>query len=140
MRDAAWFAVAAVAPDFDLLLIGAHRGPTHSIGAACLAGLIAYAVRRRALFAAAIAAAWATHPLLDWLGSDGTPPVGLMALWPFSREYYESGVHVFLAISRRYWLPEFWLLNVRAVARELLVLGPLALIVAIIRRRREPSA
>ena len=73
--------------------------------------------------------AYASHTLLDWLGTDSSPPIGIMALWPFSRAYYESHLHVFMAISRRYWLPEFWTLNVLALGRELAILLPLALVV-----------
>ena len=73
--------------------------------------------------------------LLDWLGSDTTPPVGVLALWPFTRDYYESTLHVFRAISRRYWLPEFWVLNAHAAARELLILAPIAALVGYVRRR-----
>ena len=62
-----------------------------------------------------------------------------MALWPASRGYYESQYHVFLAISRRYWLPDFWMLNMRAVARELAILGPLALAVVWLRQRNPES-
>lgn len=134
IRNALLFAAAGIAPDLDLLL-GAHRGPSHSIGAACLVGLLAFAVSRRAILALAIGLAYATHPLLDVLGSDTTAPIGVMALWPFSREYYVSGVHVFHAISRRYWLPDFWSLNMRAIAREVAILLPVAGLIAYVRKR-----
>jgi hypothetical protein len=144
VRRAVAFPLAAAAPDFDLLF-HAHSGPTHGLGAALLAGVIVwagYAVRvwmtrrpgqmaavgggaaaRR--FALAVAAAYATHTLLDWLGSDTSPPIGIMALWPMSDRYFESPLHVFMAISRRYWLPEFWTSNIRAMAREVAILGPI---------------
>ena len=85
--------------------------------------------------ACASAIAYASHTLLDWLGTDSSPPIGIMALWPFSRGYYESSWHVFLAISRRYWLPEFWTFNLYALARELLILVPIALVLRLVRRR-----
>lgn len=129
------FAAVGVAPDLDLLLAGAHRGPSHGIGAAALAGLAAYAATRRGRLAGGVAAAYGSHILLDWLGSDTTPPIGLMALWPIGREYYQSTLHVFGAISRRYWLPEFWVLNTRALLREVLILLPLAAFAAHVRRR-----
>ena len=122
---AATLAAAAVAPDLDLL-VGSHRGPSHSIGAAFLAGLAAYAVKRQARFALAIAAAWITHPLLDCMGRDTTPPLGAMALWPFSRDYYLLPVQPFGAISRRYWLVESWFQNARAIVVEVILLGPAA--------------
>ena len=136
----ATYALVAAAPDLDLL-VGAHSGPTHGLGAAALAGGLAWLVlrSRRApdagRIALAVAAAWISHTLLDWLGTDTSPPIGIMALWPFSRDYYESPVHLFMAISRRYWLPEFWLYNTRALVRELVILIP---IVAVVMGRRRP--
>jgi inner membrane protein len=130
--DAAWFAAAGVAADLDLLA-GAHSGPTHSIGAAALVGLATFLARSRGRFALAVSAAYASHILLDWLGSDGAPPIGIMALWPFTREYYESRFHVFYAISRRYWLPDFWVLNMRALAREAIVLVPATALIGYVR-------
>lgn len=134
VTDAAVFALAALAPDLDLLT-GSHRGPTHGLGSACVVGLVAYLATRRGAFAAATAAAYGSHILLDWLGSDTTPPIGVMALWPFSRDYYSASVQVFLAISRRYWLPDFWIRNLRAVAREVLIMLPIAVAAAYLRRR-----
>jgi inner membrane protein len=131
------FAFVAMAPDVDLL-VGAHSGPTHGLGAAAIVGALVwiwggrFAGRR---FALAVAAAYASHTLLDWLGSDTREPIGIMALWPFSRDYYESRLHVFMAISRRYWLPEFWTYNLRALVRELVILLPLVAAVVLLRRR-----
>jgi hypothetical protein len=44
-----------------------------------------------------------------------------------------------MAISRRYWLPEFWTYNLRALARELLILVPLLTLVLVLRRRPSSS-
>ena len=74
----------------------------------------------------AAGAAWGSHVLLDWLGTDTSAPVGETALWPFTGAYYESGLHLFPAISRRYWLPEFWVYNLKALAIEVMILGPIA--------------
>ncbi len=154
VRLLALFAVAGAAPDLDLL-VGAHSGPTHGVGAAALAGALTFglfALRSGAgargqspavggrgqtpwRLAAAVAAAYATHILLDWLGTDTSAPIGIMALWPFSHHYYESSAHVFMAISRRYWLPEFWTWNLLALGRELLILVPIAALIVTARRR-----
>lgn len=131
-RNRRWlvYGVAGVLPDLDLI-VGTHRGPTHSVFAAVVVGLAVAALASRARASApwrlgvAAGAAWASHVLLDWLGSDTSAPIGVMALWPFSRAYFESGLQVFMAVSRRYWLPEFFGHNARAVARELGVLVPL---------------
>jgi membrane-bound metal-dependent hydrolase YbcI (DUF457 family) len=120
------YAAMGVVPDLDLL-VGSHSTYTHSIGAVGLVFVATWAVSKRPRVAAAVAAAWASHLLLDWLGSDTSPPIGIMALWPFSREHYQSSVYLFDAISRRYWLPEqFVWANLRAAVREVLILGPLA--------------
>ncbi len=75
-------------------------------------------------------AAYASHVLLDWLGSDSSPPIGVMALWPFSRAYYESDLHVFMAISRRYYQGwRFVTQNVLAVSLELVILVPVLALV-----------
>lgn len=145
LREAGLFAALAMLPDADLL-VGGHRGPTHSIGAALIVGALAataYAwvqpsARRTALwFGAACGAAYGTHLPLDWLSHDNTPPIGIMALWPISHEYYASQVQVFLAISRRYYHGwRFVIQNTLAVLRELAILVPLISLVIVTRRRR----
>jgi membrane-bound metal-dependent hydrolase YbcI (DUF457 family) len=142
VRRSLLFAVAGMAPDLDLL-VGAHSGPTHGLGAAAIVGLVAWlwlrgiGTRRAGATAGGIVLAYASHTLLDWLGTDSSPPIGIMAMWPISHDYYESDLHVFMAISRRYWLPEFWTYNLRALARELLVFVPL--VAFVLRYRRRPS-
>lgn len=122
------YAAIAVAPDLDLL-VGTHSTYTHSVGAVGIVFLAAWAVSRRPRVAAAVAAAWASHLLLDWLGSDTRAPVGIMALWPFNREHYQSSLYVFDAISRRYWLVEQFVWgNLKAALKEVLILGPVAAI------------
>jgi hypothetical protein len=73
--------------------------------------------------------------LLDWLGSDTTPPLGVMALWPFTREFYQSPFFVFMAISRRWWLPGFYRQNGLAALRELLILAPIVGVIGRLRGR-----
>jgi membrane-bound metal-dependent hydrolase YbcI (DUF457 family) len=151
-RAALVFGSLGALPDIDLLF-GAHSGPTHSIGAAVIVGVavaIVETVRRRkppgmlapsapwhsGTLIVACALAYASHPLLDWLAQDTMPPIGVMALWPFSRAHYESDLHVFMAISRRYYQGwSFVLHNVLAIARELAILLPILGLVAILRGR-----
>jgi hypothetical protein len=120
------------------LLFGAHSQWTHSIGAVTIVFVVAHLAggRRNPRFALALAAAYASHPLLDWLGQDGTPPYGIMAGWPLTDRYFHSGVDLFTGISRRYWLPGFLSHNLWAIGREVAVLGPVALAVLLARRRQ----
>jgi membrane-bound metal-dependent hydrolase YbcI (DUF457 family) len=135
MAAAAILAAVASAPDLDLL-IHSHRGQSHSVGTACLAGAVAFLITRRPRWGLAVALAWSSHVLLDWVSNDTRPPIGIMALWPFSHDYYKANIEIFPAISRRYWLAEFWVYNLKAVAVELLVLGPIAAITLFAGRRR----
>ena len=139
------FAAAGAAPDLDLVF-GSHSGPTHGLGSALIAGGAAWVLWSTLLrrhggvrIATAVAAAYASHALLDWLSTDTSPPIGIMALWPLSTEHYLSPYSVFLPLLRRYSGPEFWLINLRAVIRELLILGPLFLIVWWPRGERRPA-
>ncbi len=124
------FATLGMLPDIDFLF-GMHSMHTHSLGAAAAIGLAGLVLLRdaRALTALACACAYASHVLLDWLGDDTTPPIGIMALWPLTGDFYQSDLHWFMAISRRYWLPNFWSHNLQAVAWEVALLAPVALAV-----------
>ena len=141
-RLAAACAVAATLPDIDFLLPLQHRGPSHSVGAAALVlavsvGVVSTGRERvqRLRTAVAITIAYASHVPLDWLGADSSSPRGVMALWPISGAFYISGLDVFNAVDRRYWLPGFWTRNALALLRELLILGPAAAICASAGRR-----
>ncbi len=102
---------AAVLPDVDLvfrLVDGRnhHDAETHSIGFALLAALAGAAVfallrwRRPLALALAVFFAWSSHLVLDYLNVDTSPPIGLMALWPFSDGYYKSPLPIFMDIGR----------------------------------------
>lgn len=126
MRDLGICAAVACLPDADFAW-GRHAMETHSLGAAAIAGLVTLALTRRPDLAIACAVAWLSHVLFDWLGSDDYPPLGVMALWPFTNEFYFAHAYVFEAISRRYREPGFWEQNLWAVAKEVLMLAPPAL-------------
>ena len=129
-RAALWsLAAIGAAADLDLL-IGAHRGISHSFGAALFAGLAAWLVTRSFRWGAASAAAWGSHVLLDWLGGDTWPPLGIPALWPFSDVYYRCPISIFPSVSRQYWLgARFVYFNAVALAVEVLILLPVVWLV-----------
>jgi membrane-bound metal-dependent hydrolase YbcI (DUF457 family) len=125
-------AALAVAPDLDILT-GSHRTYSHSAGAVVIVAATCWLVRRARYGSAAgtavLTAAYASHLFFDWLSKDTAQPSGLMALWPFTTRYYESGLDLFGEISRRYWLPqEFIIGNIKAALWELAVLGSLLLV------------
>ena len=138
-----WFAIAGIFADLDLLLPITHRGPTHSVTAAAIAfasALLLLVARRRpenaVRLATAVGAAYLTHVLFDWLGEDSGPPSGIMVLWPFTHDYYVSGLHIFDSVERRYWLPSFWRDNAISLLRELVILVPLTWLALSMSRRR----
>lgn len=146
-REALLFGALAALPDIDLLF-GAHSGPTHGLSAALVVGIFAGLVQRVRMrrprtaglsplaLAVACSAAYGSHALLDWLGTDTSPPIGIMALWPFSAAHYESDLHLFMAISRRYY--HGWVFvrhNAIALVRELVILVPLLMVTILFRPR-----
>src|SRR5262249_30594784 len=138
-RVAAWtLAAIGVAADLDLLF-RAHRGASHSLGAAFIAGVLVWLVvrRDRLRWALAAAAAWASHVLLGWGGEGTVPPIGIPALWPFSHAYYQSAIVIFPSVSRQYWRHwDFVYFNLKALAVELVVLLPITLVVVTWKDRR----
>jgi hypothetical protein len=123
-----FFAGLACLPDIDFLF-GTHATYTHSVGAiAIVAAVLASTIERWPLVLAGTLA-YASHPFLDWLGRDTSPPLGIMVLWPFTTEHYLSPVPIIEPVSRRYWWPTFWSHNLKVVATEILVFGSLALAV-----------
>ena len=115
--------IAACAPDIDFLW-GRHNMETHSVVVAIAVAASVWAVTRRPRLALLCGFAWASHVLFDWLGSDDSPPLGVMALWPISQEFYFADAYVFEAISRRYAEPGFLRQNVWALIKEAIILVP----------------
>jgi membrane-bound metal-dependent hydrolase YbcI (DUF457 family) len=158
VAGAAILAAVSIAPDLDLL-VHRHRAESHSVGAAVIAGLLAFVITRRSAVAAvplppsltlrrtrrrarlrwavAVTLAWGSHILLDWLSNDTRPPLGVMALWPFTRDYYKAGIEIFPPVSRRYWESRFWLYNLKALVVEVLILLPIATLVVSAFRGRQ---
>lgn len=133
------FAAIGMAPDLDLL-IGRHRLESHSVGMALIVGALAAwlrwpAARSRLQSFTAVAAAWFSHAVLDYLGADTSTPQGVMMWWPFSSTFHYAGLNVLLPISRRWWLPGMVAHNLQAALREIIVLGPVAAVAWWLRRR-----
>ena len=135
LRWLALLAVLGVMPDADFL-VGAHREASHSVGAVLLVvGGGVLVVPRQPRIWAATGAAYLTHVVLDWLGTDTVAPFGLMALWPIDTAFYMSSVELFHPVCRQYWLLDCWLSIGYAVSYELLIVGPFALAAVLLNRR-----
>lgn len=133
-------AVLAAAPDLDLL-IGRHSGETHSIGAAVIVATVAawrrwpLAETRWRIWIAAWLA-WSSHPLLDALSPDTSAPIGVMAFWPFSHAYVQTGLSVFAPIWRFPVTVREIRHDLLAAVRELAILGPVVVAMGWLRARR----
>jgi len=128
-----------IAPDLDML-VDRLLAEAHSLGAALiLAVLVGWCpwpvAGTRWRIGCAVFLAWASHPLLDAFGHDAKPPLGIMAFWPISTEYFKFPWTVFAAITRRWHGPQFLVSNGLAVLRECLILAPVTLSVAWLRGR-----
>ena len=134
---------AALAPDLDLVLKlvdgrNHHQGGSHSLIAAAAAAAAVWMVAasrrwdRPARLGALAGLGWLSHLLLDYLGKDTHPPIGLPLLWPFVEGYFKFPWPVFLDVGRTLDLTTL-VHDVVAVAWELIVLSPIP---ALIYRRR----
>lgn len=149
-------AALAAAPDLDLIYPPSHRTVTHSVGAVAFTLIVAIVVtgwvkRRRVgqerrekpegwrkrvgSVAIVCTAAYASHLLLDWLGSDPSWPAGIQALWPINQHWYISGVNLFPYIERREMLSSTSIIiNLKAIAGEVAIMGPIVGVVGLLRR------
>jgi membrane-bound metal-dependent hydrolase YbcI (DUF457 family) len=142
--QAALFAGLAMTPDLDLL-VGRHSGETHSIGAAAIAaGIVAWLrwpiARGRARIFLAAWLAWSTHPLLDALSPDTSPPIGVMAFWPLSHAYVQTGWAILEPIWRFPVTVRMIRHDVFATLREIAILLPVLAAMWMWRRRRLDQA
>lgn len=151
-------AAVAVSPDLDLVFehfsIHVHRSASHSISATLLIFIVTMAVTgkvtRRNLkddgrrtsyegrwrWATTLALAHLSHIVMDWLGQDPSLPQGLQALWPFSQDFYISGLDLFPSTDRRLRTsPTAWQTNFWALFVEALVMTPIALLAVWWKRR-----
>ena len=145
-RIAVACALLAAAPDLDLLYPGGHRMMTHSLFAVGVVFLGSAATSRGLAgrvdwqMALACTLAYGSHLLTDYLGVDYGPHAGLQLLWPWSGEWFISDWALFRGTERHHPLSSFAIItNLRALAQEALVIGPLFLL-AWLRRRRLAQA
>jgi membrane-bound metal-dependent hydrolase YbcI (DUF457 family) len=135
-------ALMAALPDADLLVSDWHRTATHSVTATAAVFIVAMVVTakvtRKPLWRVclALAAAHATHLLLDWLAMDPHPPSGIQLFWPFSDRFYVSGLDLFPGTERRLLKPGALMVNAYSAMWELLIMGPITIAAWFVRRVR----
>jgi len=148
--------VAANLPDIDFLPGLAsgnvnlyHHGPTHTLVALVAVCLAAYGVavalhERPGPWVWLVGLAYGSHLLLDIFTLDTRAPFGIPLFWPLSNLHVASPVTPFLDVQRaadpdRFWASLISAHNLRAVCRELLILGLplLVLLIGRTRRRRQ---
>lgn len=132
--------VLANLPDIDFipgLLTGDlnrfHHQHTHTLGFVLFATfLVDWAWRRRAdaprtigLLALALLG---SHLVADLFIQDSKPPYGIMALWPFSPEYYISPIAIFPRIEKASLVDAWQWSNLQAGAAEFAITAPLVLL------------
>lgn len=137
------FLVGLVAGDANLY----HHGVTHSIGFCALAACATALILDRCWalgfwkWTALNGALLMSHLLLDALTADTRAPYGQPLLWPLWGRYLQGPVTVFFDIRRTGACAEFfsslWSAhNLKAVAWEILLVGPLVAILDLRRRGR----
>jgi len=132
----------AALPDIDLAVRRYHRMATHSVTAAAVVFIVAAVVTGRVTrwrTASLCGLAYASHLLLDWLGADHYPPLGLQILWPFSHRWFISGLDVFRETARRNlfsWTTTMQ--NARTVLQEIAILLPIVMVLWLIRVKAAP--
>jgi len=144
--------VLAAAPDLDLAVPHAlidhfHRTATHSLTAVALVFIVSLVVTGKVTAgsgrlrqALVFSGAWGTHLLMDWLGADPSVPSGIQLFWPFSPDFYMSGVTIFPAIERNIQRSHFLVQNATAAVVEVAVGVPLVLLANWVSARRARPA
>ena len=134
----------AILPDADLIYLPIHRTLTHSVIAAVIAGLVCGYMLRRVprvscwQIAGICALAYGSHIGLDWLGGDTKLPAGVQLLSPVTDQWFISSWNVFLPTHLGgFFTPPVILANVTAMVREVLILGPFALVAWTVRCRTQ---
>jgi inner membrane protein len=158
-RDLGLYLLVANAPDLDFLpglLVGDpnryHHGSSHSLGFAVLVALVCtlwVMLRNRETKWRSFTicfALWSSHIGLDYCSIDTRLPYGVPLFWPLSDAYYIAPFAFFPDIRRALASSEFLtslvsLHNLWAISVELLVLGPIAVLVLVAQKLvKSPTA
>lgn len=157
--DALFFIFLANLPDADFLpgiILGRpnlyHHGIFHSLGAAlamaAVGGGLFYLYKKRFWApAGGIFLVFYFHLLLDYFALDFSAPYGLPLFWPLSGRYFIAAKPFFINITRSEQSHDFLASlfsrhNLAAALREIVLLGGLAMAMALLRgrlRKKSPA-
>jgi inner membrane protein len=150
-----FFVLLANAADFDFLpglLINDpsrfHHGISHTLGFSVLIGFLGalyFNFKKKLPFWKVfwiVGGVYFSHVLLDYFGEDNRVPYGVMALWPFTENFYISSFSLFKNVTRSddmftFFPSLFNAHNLNAVLQELWILGSLCVLMKIWIRRRK---
>jgi len=111
-----------------------HHYFSHSIPFALLIGLIAYPIVKWVLrinrpfrMSLILTAIYGSHLLLDYFTHDGSEPIGIPLLWPFTHQHFKAPLEIFMSIHRGSMEHLFGPHNTEAIIREFFITAPLAL-------------
>jgi len=114
-----------------------HRGPTHSLLFAVVVGVAAFGVMkalgkpRPVRSSVVLFFCLLSHILLDLMGKDYRPPIGVPVLWPFVARSVRIPVGVFLDLHKDTYAEIVSLYNVRVFAHEVMVFGSILSILVV---------
>jgi membrane-bound metal-dependent hydrolase YbcI (DUF457 family) len=120
-----------------------HHFLSHSIPFALLIGVLTYPfvrwvlkIKRAFRMSLILTAVYSSHLLLDYFTHDGSKPIGIPLLWPFTRKHFMAPLEIFMSIHRGGLEALFGAHNIEALIREFFIMGPLALAAYLYARKR----
>jgi hypothetical protein len=124
-----------------------HHYFSHSIPFALLIGFLVYPILRWVLrlkdpfrWSAIISMVYGSHLLLDFFTHDGSRPIGIPLLWPFTSKHFMAPIEVFMSIHRGSMDVLFGPHNIEALVQEACIMAPLAFAAFLYARQKELSA
>ena len=119
-----------------------HRGPTHTLLFALVISGVVYGTLRIVGKPGVVRATslvflcMASHLILDILGKDSRPPLGIPILWPLAQRSFKVPVEIFPDLRKDTYAELFGSHNIGVLAYEILVFGTLIFVVAAMKLRR----
>jgi len=124
-----------------------HHYFTHSIPFALLIGFVVYPIIRWILklenplrWSGLIALIYGSHLFLDYFTHDGSRPIGIPLLWPFTSKHFMAPIEIFMSIHRGSMDTLIGPHNVEAIIQEACIMAPLAVAAFLYARQKDLAA